>query len=83
MSRVVDDAVLLDTCFELAEQINAYSRVGVALTKQVLWSALEIGSLDAAINLENRTQLHVRLTTKNFEEAILARREGRPPVFLD
>ena len=36
-----------------------------------------------AINLENRTQLHVRLTTKNFEEAILARREGRPPVFLD
>ena len=83
VSRVVDDAVLLDTCFELAEQINSYSRVGVALTKQVLWSALEIGSLDAAINLENRTQLHVRLTTKNFEEAILARREGRPPVFLD
>jgi len=83
VSRVVDDDALLDTCFELAEQINAYSRVGVALTKQVLWSALEVGSLEAAINLENRTQLHVRLTTKNFEEAILARREGRPPVFLD
>ena len=83
VSRVVDDDALLDTCFDLAEQINAYSRVGVALTKQVLWSALEVGSLEAAINLENRTQLHVRLTTKNFEEAILARREGRPPVFLD
>ncbi|GMU78985.1 MAG: putative enoyl-CoA hydratase/isomerase [Acidimicrobiia bacterium] len=83
VSRVVDDAALLDTCLDLAQQINAYSRVGVALTKQVLWSALEVGSLDAAINLENRTQLHVRLTTKNFEEAILARREGRPPVFLD
>jgi enoyl-CoA hydratase len=83
VSRVVDDDALLDTCFDLAEQINAYSRVGVALTKQVLWSALEVGSLDAAINLENRSQLHVRLTTKNFEEAILARREGRPPVFRD
>lgn len=83
VSRVVADDALLDTCLDLAEQINAYSRVGVALTKQVLWSALEVGSLDAAINLENRTQLHVRLTTKNFEEAILARREGRPPVFLD
>jgi enoyl-CoA hydratase len=83
VSRVVDDDALLDSCFDLAEQINAYSRVGVALTKQVLWSALEVGSLEAAINLENRTQLHVRLTTKNFEEAILARREGRPPVFVD
>lgn len=83
VSRVAADDALLDTCLDLAEQINAYSRVGVALTKQVLWSALEVGSLDAAINLENRTQLHVRLTTKNFEEAILARREGRPPVFLD
>lgn len=83
VSRVVDDGALLDTCLDLAEQINAFSRVGVALTKQVLWSALEVGSLDAAINLENRTQLHVRLTTKNFEEAILARREGRPPVFRD
>jgi enoyl-CoA hydratase len=83
VSRVVDDDALLDASFDLAQQINAYSRVGVALTKQVLWSALEIGSLDAAINLENRTQLHMRLMTKNFEEAIIARREGRPPVFRD
>ena len=83
VSRVVDDDLLLETCCDLAEQINGYSRVGVALTKQVLWSALEVGSLEAAINLENRTQLHVRLTTKNFEEAILARREGRPAVFRD
>lgn len=83
VSRTVDDDALLDTCLDLAEQINGYSRVGVALTKQVLWSALEVGSLEAAINLENRSQLHVRLTTKNFEEAILARREGRPPEFRD
>lgn len=83
VSRTVDDGVLLETCLDLADQINTYSRVGVALTKQVLWSALEVGSLETAINLENRSQLHVRLTTKNFEEAIVARREGRAPVFFD
>ncbi len=83
VSRTVADDDLLATCLDLAERINAYSRVGVALTKQVLWSALEVNSLEAAINLENRTQLHLRLTTRNFEEAILARREGRPPVFRD
>ena len=83
VSRAVDDDDVLDACLDLAERINGYSRVGVALTKQVLWSALEVGSLEAAINLENRSQLHVRLTTKNFEEAILARRENRPAVFRD
>jgi len=83
VSRTVADDDLLATCLDLAERINAYSRVGVALTKQVLWSALEVNSLEAAINLENRTQLHLRLTTRNFEEAIRARREGRPPVFRD
>lgn len=83
VSRTVDDDDLLDACLDLAEQINGYSRVGVALTKQVLWSALEVGSLESAINLENRSQLHVRLTTKNFEEAIRARRERRRPEFRD
>ena len=81
VSRTVDDDALLDTCCELAEQINGYSRVGVALTKQVLWSALEMGSLERRSTSRTAAQLHVRLTTKNFEEAILARREGRPPVF--
>ena len=32
---------------------------------------------------EGHAQLFVRMTTQNFEEAILARREGRPPIFLD
>jgi enoyl-CoA hydratase len=83
VSRTVPDEVLLDTCLDLAERMNGFSRVGTQLTKQVLWSALEVNSLEAAINLENRSQLHVRLTTQNFDEAIAARREGRPPVFLD
>jgi len=31
---------------------------------------------------EGLAQLYVRLLTKNFEEAIVARREGRAPEFL-
>jgi enoyl-CoA hydratase len=33
--------------------------------------------------METHTQLFVRLTTKNFEEAVRARREERPPQFED
>lgn len=83
VSRVVPDDELLPACFDLAESIAAYSRVGVQLTKKVLWAGLETASLEAAIHHENRSQLHVRLTTRNFEEAVRARKEGRPPVFLD
>ena len=47
------------------------------MTKKVLWSSLEIGSLEAAIDLEKGDQLLVRLTTQNLQEAIGARRNPR------
>ena len=53
------------------------------MTKKLLWSALECGSLESAIDLENRNQLLVRMLTHNLDEAILARREGRQPIFKD
>ena len=53
------------------------------MTKKVLWSSLEIGSLEAAIDLENRNQLLVRLTTQNLQEAMNARRQKRAPRFED
>ncbi|HYB99794.1 MAG TPA: enoyl-CoA hydratase-related protein [Candidatus Limnocylindrales bacterium] len=83
VSRVVEDAELLPACFELAEQMCGYSPHGLAMTKEVLWANLETGSLQAAIDLENRNQLLVRMTTQNLDEAIRARREGRPPVYED
>jgi enoyl-CoA hydratase len=83
VSRVVADDELLDTCLDLADQINGWSTQGVALTKRMMWSGLEIGSLQAAIELESHTQLYVRLTTQNFEEATRARKEGRKPNFKD
>ncbi len=83
VSRVVDDDLLLDEALDLADQINGWSPQGVSLTKRMMWSGLEVGSLAAAIELESHTQLFVRLTTKNFEEAARARAEGRKPRFED
>lgn len=83
VSRVVPDEELLASALDLADQINGWSTQGVALTKRTMWAGLETSSLRAAIELESHTQLFVRLTTKNFEEAVRARKEGRPPAFED
>ena len=83
VSRTVPDAELLDTALDLAEQINGWSTQGVSMTKRMMWSGMEVGSLDAAIEMESNTQLLVRMTTQNFEEAVRARKEGRKPDFLD
>jgi len=83
VSRVVEPDALLDTCYETAERIIGFSRVGVELTKRMLWSGLDASSLTAHMDHEGHAQLFVRMTTENFEEAIRARREKRPPVFRD
>jgi enoyl-CoA hydratase len=83
VSRVVDAAQLLPACYELADRITGYSRVGVESTKRLLWSGLEAGSLYGHMDHEGHAQLYVRLTTENFEEAIVARRERRAPVYRD
>ena len=49
----------------------------------MLWSGLDASSLTAHMDHEGHAQLFVRMTTENFEEAIRARREKRPPVFRD
>jgi enoyl-CoA hydratase len=83
VSKTVPDAALMDEVFALAEKIRGHSAHGVAMTKETIWANLETGSLEAAIHLENRNQLLVRLTTQNLEEAIRARREKRTPNYKD
>jgi enoyl-CoA hydratase len=83
VSQVVPADRLLDQCYELAERIVGFSHVGVELTKQLLWASLDAGSLHSHMNHEGHAQLYVRLSTENFEEAVRARKEGRPPVFRD
>ena len=83
VSRTVPDDALMTAALDLADQINGWSAQGVQLTKRMLWSGLETGSLASAIELESHTQLFVRMTTQNFEEATRARKEGRKPEFRD
>ncbi len=83
VARTLPDAELLPACLALAGEICELSPHGVAMTKKILWSNLESGSLGQAIDLENRNQLLVRMTTPNLDEAIRARREGRKPVYTD
>jgi enoyl-CoA hydratase len=83
VSQVVPDDRLLDTCYDTAARICGWSRVGVELTKRVLWAGLDSGSLESHMRHEGISQLFVRNLTGNFEEMIRARREGRTPVYLD
>ena len=83
VSRQVPEDQLLDTCYAMAERIAAFSRPGVELTKRTLWSGLDAASLEGHMQAEGLGQLFVRLLTTNFEEAVTARAEQRPPVFTD
>jgi enoyl-CoA hydratase len=83
VSRQVPEEQLLDTCYEIAERIAAFSRPGVELTKRTLWSGLDAASLEGHMQTEGLGQLFVRLLTANFEEAVAARADERPPVFTD
>jgi enoyl-CoA hydratase len=83
VSKSVAHDVLLDECLEIADRINGFSQLGVELSKQMLWAGMDAGSLHSHMNHEGHAQLFVRMTTKNFEEAITARKEGRSPEFKD
>jgi enoyl-CoA hydratase len=83
VSKVVEPEALLDTCYDMAERIAGFSRPGAELTKRTLWSGLDAGSLEGHMQAEGLGQLYVRLLTSNFEEAVAARAEKRPPVFTD
>jgi enoyl-CoA hydratase len=83
VSAVVPPSDLLEHCVSLGSRIAAFSRPGVELTKRTLWSSLDASSLTSHMQQEGLGQLYVRLLTSNFEEAVEARKEHRPPVFRD
>ncbi|HEY2265994.1 MAG TPA: enoyl-CoA hydratase/isomerase family protein, partial [Streptosporangiaceae bacterium] len=56
------------------------SPMGVWMTKEVAWSQLEVGSLQAGIDLENRTQIMTTFT-RDHQEQITAFLEKRPPHY--
>ncbi len=78
--RVVPDGELLDAALETAGLIAANSPWGIRMTKEVMWSQLEVGSLQAGIDLENRTQV-LSSMTGDMQEAVAAFLEKRPPRY--
>ncbi|HEX6419528.1 MAG TPA: enoyl-CoA hydratase-related protein [Acidimicrobiales bacterium] len=82
VSRVVEDRPVLDAALDVADEILANSPTGVWMTKEVMWSQLEVGSLQAGIDLENRTQIMTSMT-EDMAEALQAFAEKRPPRFGD
>ncbi|MDQ2638452.1 MAG: enoyl-CoA hydratase-related protein [Actinomycetota bacterium] len=57
VSRLTPDDAVVDTALSIAETLCGYGKFGVESTKQVLWANLEASSLEAALHLENRSQI--------------------------
>ena len=82
VADVVDSDKLLDRALEGARQIAEWAPWGIRLTKQGMWSALEIASEQAAVEYEDRQQI---MATHGLapREAISAFLEKRPAEFVD
>lgn len=77
-----DGDALLDAALATADRVMANAPFGVALTKEGMWSALEIPGMQAAIDLENRQQI-MASATHDHREAMTAFVERRPPEFTN
>ena len=78
VSEVTAEGQLLSRALEIARSIAAHSAFGVWMTKRGAWANLEAPSLQAAIELENRTQILARSTGELARAArALVQRRGR------
>lgn len=57
ISRLSIERAIVDDAVSIAETLCSYGKFGVESTKQVLWANLEASSLEAALHLENRSQI--------------------------
>ncbi len=69
VSRLADDVT--DEALAIAETLCRYGKFGVESTKQVLWANLGASSLEAALHLENRSQI-LASTSGEMREAAAA-----------
>jgi enoyl-CoA hydratase len=80
VSRVVPDSQLIDAALEYADEIISNTPFGVYMTKATMWSTLESPSLEAAIDLEARTQI-LGLQTEDQKEQLSAFLAKRKPKY--
>src|SRR5215467_10560220 len=57
VTRLSDGGSLVDDALAVAETLCGYGTFGLESTKQVLWANLEAASLEAALHVENRSQI--------------------------
>jgi enoyl-CoA hydratase len=76
----VDGDQLMPHALEIAANVLRNSPYATLHTKRVMWANLAAGSLDEALELENRAQV-LALMTEDFREASAAFAEKRAPVF--
>lgn len=82
VSRVHEPEDLVEAAVDLAAGMCRHSIYGLSMTKDVLWANLEVTSLEAAIELEDRNQLMLGFTA-NLPEAMRAFAEDRLPEYSD
>jgi len=82
VSDVVAEEGLVEAGRALAADMLRTSPLGLRLTKEGIGLALEAGSLEAAIAIEDRGQILAALSG-SFEEGIAAFRERRAPSYGD
>ena len=78
--EVVEGERLMDAVDQVAQNILRNTPLGVELTKQVLQLNIDAPSLEAAVELEKRTNI-VTTFTEDRDEAIAAFKEKRPPTY--
>jgi enoyl-CoA hydratase len=80
VNRVVTADRLLEEAGAVAGEIARNSPFGVRMTKQVLHRNVDAPSIEAAMELENRTQV-LSIQTEDVREALGAFQEKREPQF--
>ncbi len=81
VSQVVGDGDLRASALEIADRIAANAPFAVSMSKQLMLANLDASSFEAALALENRTQMPA-FATQDRQEAVRAFLEKRPPVFV-
>jgi enoyl-CoA hydratase len=78
--QVVAQDELVETAVAYAVKVLANSPYAVAQTKRLIAENLDAASYEAALELENRTQI-LGTMAEDYAEALRAFTEKRPPVF--
>jgi enoyl-CoA hydratase len=79
-ARLVSAEELLPAAAAYAQAVLANSPYSTRHTKRVMWQNLDASSFEAALDLEDRTQI-LGVMTEDYKEATAAFTEKRPPRF--